>query len=139
MPLLASDRNTNLIIGSRMHRETRIDPPLPLSRRIAEYILNLYMRRLFRSHIKDFFLGFQCFSEEAAERIFSLTRSDSWSAAGEAILLAERLNYRILEVPVTGAYATGSHFRMRDYLHWFRDTIRIWWRLKRQKYPLTNP
>ncbi len=136
LPHIAPDRGVDVVVGSRVFPETIIDPPLALSRRIAERMVNAFTKRLFHSEIRDFLLGFQCYSADAAEAIFGLTRAVSWSYAAESLILAERSGYRVLEVAVVGGHAPGSHFTFPVYLRWLAETGRIWWWLRRGKYQI---
>lgn len=138
MPYFSPEHNMQIVIASRSVKGAVIDPPLPLVRRIFERLINRFIRTIAKSKIKDFQIGFQCFGEEAAEKIFSLTKLVSWSYAPEALLLGERLGFRVEEIPVLGSHLDGSHFKLRNYLQILWETIKIRWWLKRNKYHLKS-
>ncbi len=134
MPYFTPEHGFDIVIASRGVKGSKIAPPMPLLRRICEWVLNLKIRLILNSKVKDFLLGFHCFSGESAEKIFSLVRLTSWSYAVESLVLGEKLGFKIKEIPIAASYDAGSRFRMGNYLQIIWETIKIWWWLKRKRY-----
>ena len=80
--------------------------------------------------VPDFTCGFKCFEQAAARRIFALQRLTGWGFDAEILFIAQRLGYRIAQVPVTWADAGATRVRLgRDVLGSLREllTIRVGW------------
>ncbi len=125
----------DIIVGSRAVKYAKVRN-FPWSRKIIERGLNLWTRLIFRSKIKDLLIGFQCFSREAADKVFALTKTTGWTAGAEALLLGEKIGFKIKEIPIVAVHEPGSSFRTRDYLQILSETIKIRWWLTRGKYKL---
>lgn len=137
LPFCAAGSGYDIIIASRGFKETRFEPPLPFLRSFAEWFLSFLYSRVFSVPVKDFFLGFQCFSGESADKIFPLTKSHAWSHGAEALVLGNRMGFKVREIPVHAAYAAGSHFKSRYYYRMYWDLASIWLRFKNGKYAMT--
>lgn len=87
--------------------------------------------------VRDTQAGFKCFRYAAAQRLFSLAILDSIMFDVEIIYLAQRLGYRIAEVPVEWVNVAGSRMRfsLGHALTVLRDLLRIK-RLHRHLAPL---
>lgn len=129
-------KEADVLLASRGAKGTVFSPALPLFRRFAEWALNCATRLFFKTKVKDYFLGFHCFSGEAADAVFPSVRTSGWTAQPEAVVLALRHGFRVREVPVSAAFAPGSHFKAADYLQILLETFKIWWWFKRDKYGL---
>ncbi|HEY4475297.1 MAG TPA: glycosyltransferase [Candidatus Paceibacterota bacterium] len=137
MPILSNENNFGIVIASRAEKRTVFNPPPKSWRRISEAVVNYFTRKLLGSKVRDFLLGFQCFSSEAAEKIFSLIKLKSWSYSQEALVLGEKIGFNIKEIQVAGSRDDDGHFPPFGYLQMLLDAARIWWWLKRGKYELT--
>ena len=138
LPYLSLTHGYDVIIAARAEKGSKFEPKFSMIRRIIEWMLNRFARIFFHSQVKDFLLGFRCFSADAAERIFGGVKIGAWGGVLESIVLGERLHYRIKEIPVHIAHVTGSHFRLRYYLQIVWHAVRMRWWLSRGKYALTN-
>lgn len=82
--------------------------------------------------------GFKAFRSEAAKPLFAISRIEGFALDVEILLLAERLGYRVTEVPVQWHAVSGSHIRvLRDALAILRDSLRVRL-LYRRKLPLAS-
>lgn len=138
LPYLGLTHGYDIIIASRAEKGSKFEPKLPLGRRLAEWVLNRFTRLTLRSPIRDFLLGFRCFSAEAAGRIFQTARIGGWGGLAEGILLGERLGYRPKEIPARIAHIRGSHFKLRYYLQIAWGAVKIRWWLSRGKYKMDS-
>ena len=114
-------------IGSRRLSESVVERPF--KRWIATEVYNIMARVLLASKVHDHQCGFKAFKAEAAERLFSLQRRDDWSFDAEVLALAERLGYRIAEVPVRWAHVqeTSKVRPLRDGIR----SLRALWAIRR--------
>jgi dolichyl-phosphate beta-glucosyltransferase len=125
-----------VVICSRTHKESRLDPPQPWYRQIAGKIGNLIIQALVLPGIWDTQCGFKAFTAEAAERIFSISRINGWGFDVEVLALAKKLGYGIKEVPVHWVNDVRSTVKASAYLTTLLDTLKIRWWLWIDKYKI---
>jgi len=128
----------DVVIGSRAAKGAELDPPEPGYRQIAGKLGNLFIQALLLPGIWDTQCGFKAFTDEAAERIFTLSSIGGWGFDVEVLSLAKAMGYRIKEMPVHWVNDTRSHVRASAYLHVLLETITIRWRLWRHEYNLAS-
>ncbi len=117
-----------VVICSRAHKESKLDPAQPWFRQLPGKIGNLIIQILVLPGIWDTQCGFKAFSGEAAERIFRLSRIDGWGFDVEVLALAKKFNYRIKEVPVHWVNNLDSTVKASAYITTLLDTLKIrWW------------
>jgi dolichyl-phosphate beta-glucosyltransferase len=115
---------TPVAIGSRPLRESNLEIRQPWWRETAGRMFNAAVRALSVKGIRDTQCGFKLFSREAANEVFSRCRFDGFSYDFEALMIADRLGYKIAEVPIRWAHQEGSKVRLiRDGLRMLRDLI----------------
>lgn len=89
---------------------------------------NLLGRFLAFKEIRDTQCGFKAFRREAAGKLFALQKLKGFSFDAEIIFLAQRLGYRLKEVPVTWVNSPDSKVRIvQDSLQMLWDLFRIRW------------
>ena len=107
--LAVLDRDeADIVIGSRRHRESVIPRSQPLLRVVYGRIFNLCLRLLGATRFKDTQCGFKAFRREAARDVFSRLTLDGFGFDVEALALAEKAGYRIVDHPVEWSDAPGS-------------------------------
>lgn len=135
LPLVSGLEPPDIVLASRGVMGAKILPPLPLRRQVVESFLNAAARLILRLKAKDFQIGFHCYSAEAAEKIFSLAKLNSWGYGAEALALARRLGFKVAEAPFFASHTErGSHVNSRAYLQMFADLAKIRWWLWRRQY-----
>ena len=132
LPYLAPKDGADIAVASRYVKGTVMKPHLPLGRRMIEWTLNGWIRLLLRTNAKDFLIGFQCFSGEAAELLFPVSELRSWGYTAEMIALAEKTGFAVKEIPVFVSHKPGSHFLLRNYLQIFWQAIKVRLHLKKK-------
>lgn len=113
-PLL---QNHDIVIGSRI-KDTNHDTRKPWYRKIITVVGRKVIHYLLIKNIKDTQCGFKLFRREVAMEIAKRQTIDRFGFDVEILIMAQKLNYRIAEVPVLWIHSTGSRF------HPFWDTIR---------------
>ncbi len=122
------DEGYGVVICSRAHKESKLDPPQPIYRQIPGKIGNLIIQILVLPGVWDSQCGFKAFSAEAAEKIFKLSRIAGWGFDVEILALAKKFGFRIKEVPVHWVNDINSTVGMSAYITTLWDTVRIrWW------------
>jgi glycosyltransferase involved in cell wall biosynthesis len=126
-----------VVIGSRAMRGATLDPPESLFRQIAGKGLNLFIQLLLLPGLWDTQCGFKAFTDEAAERIFSISTISGWGFDVEVLALAHKMGYKIKEIPVHWVDDTRSHVHLSAGLQFLAEACKIRWRLWRKQYSLT--
>ncbi|MDP1718799.1 MAG: hypothetical protein Q8L24_00005, partial [bacterium] len=130
------DEGYEVVIGSRAVKGSKLNPPQSILKQLAGKLGNLFVQVFLLRGIWDSQCGFKCFSEEAAKRIFPITKLNGWSFDIEALALAKALGYQIKEMPIHWINDPHSHVRWTSYFQVLLDAATIKWRLWRKSYNL---
>jgi dolichyl-phosphate beta-glucosyltransferase len=128
------DDGYEIVIGSRSVRGSKMNPPQNIIKRLAGKLGNLFIQVLLLRGIWDTQCGFKCFSEEAAKRIFPLTKINRWGSDVETLALAKKLGYQIKEMPVYWVNDRRSHVGLSSYFQVLVETVKVKWWLWRKIY-----
>jgi dolichyl-phosphate beta-glucosyltransferase len=122
---LFHQRHCDLVIGSRRLGQYA-DQERSLGRLAAGGLVQLVRRALVLPVIRDTQCGFKGFRRDAARAIFEKTRVLSFAFDIEALFLARKLGYSIVEMPVTTTYRADSTFDVTKHLRpLLRDIVQI--------------
>lgn len=124
----------DVVICSRDLKESRMEPPQTLIKRILGNAGNLFVQLLLIRGIWDTQCGFKCFSESAAKEIFPLVRVERWGFDIEALALAKKLGYKIKQIPVLWVNDADSRVKPSAYIQTLIDAVKIRWWLWRDVY-----
>ena len=117
----------DVAVGSRYTTGAQIECPQPLSRRALGWLFRRVVRLFGVRRVSDTQCGFKMFRREAARKIFALQRIDGFAFDVEVLMLARRLGYRVVEVPIKWRESPGSTVRpIRDGLRMLADLCRAW-------------
>jgi dolichyl-phosphate beta-glucosyltransferase len=95
----------------------------------------MLVRFLLTPGIQDTQCGFKCFRAEAANDIFSRLTRMGFSFDVESLVIADRLGYRVTEIPVRWHYDSDSRVRLiRDSGAMVLDVITIYFKALRGDY-----
>jgi glycosyltransferase involved in cell wall biosynthesis len=125
-----------VVIGSRALKGAQLDPPEPFYRRVIGKSLNFLIQLFLLPGIWDTQCGFKAYTDEAAEKIFTISKTVGWGFDVETLALATRLGFRIKEIPVRWVNDTRSHVKFSGGLQFLAETSIIRWRLWRDGYHL---
>jgi dolichyl-phosphate beta-glucosyltransferase len=115
-----------VVIGSRALRESNIVTCQPWHRQIMGKTFNKIVRVLLVRGLKDTQCGFKMFTREAAKQVFPLQRIERFAFDVEVLFLAQRLGFRIYEMPVTWIDSPNTSVRMiRDSFSMFAALLQI--------------
>lgn len=118
-------------IGSRL-----LDPDgyagYTFFRKLTSRIYIIVLRLLAGFRHSDSQCGFKAWRGEAGRRVFALCETDGWAYDIEAILIAEKLGFRVAEMPVRVINHRESKVRpFRDAIRMTADVCRIKKRIRR--------
>ena len=122
------------VIGSRDVKGAKMSPPQRFYKRWLGDFGNLFIQSLLLPGIWDTQCGFKCFSDEATEKIFHLTKINGWGFDPEALVLAKALGYKIKEMPVFWVNDPHTHVRLLSYLQVLWEVVKVRWWLWRNSY-----
>jgi dolichyl-phosphate beta-glucosyltransferase len=120
------DDGFDVVIGSRALPESELRVHQPWLRERLGRAFNLVVRVLGVRDFADTQCGFKLFTRRAARDIFSQLKTERWAFDVEALLIAQKLKYKIREVPVVWVNAPGTKVNVvRDAAGTLGDLIGI--------------
>jgi glycosyltransferase involved in cell wall biosynthesis len=111
-PLIDSliDSEYDVAIGSRLKRGSQVQRGL--KREVISRIYNAMIKLMFWNQVSDAQCGFKAVTRRAVRDIVPLIKDQAWFFDSELLLLAERMGYRVFEVPVKWADDPDSRVRI---------------------------
>lgn len=126
LPLMK--KNKDIIIGSRNPLDTK-ESELIIRQAYWKIFLgkagNFLMRILFKTKIHDTQCGFKIFSKEANKKIFSKLTINRWLFDFEALVLAQKYNYKINIIPIKWFNNENSSVRLKGYFISLLELLKI--------------
>lgn len=120
------EKGQDIVIGSRALPGAKIEIHQNCMREVMGKIFNVIARACTFQGIRDSQCGFKCFKREAAQKLFGIQKLDGFSFDVEIVFLAQKLGYRILELPVLWRNSAQSRVRVfYDPLRMFLDVLKI--------------
>ncbi len=93
------------------------------------------IKTLFHTKISDAQCGFKAITKKAAGRLLPLVEDNEWLMDTELLVIAERLGYRIFDLPVRWTEDTDSRVKIgRDALEAISGLLRLRRNLARSEY-----
>lgn len=127
--LAALDAGADVAVGSRLIPDPTVQRRRTRGRGLLGRTFAAIARRMLALPVRDTQCGFKMFRHEAARRLFHLAREDRYLVDVEILALAQRLGYRLAEVPINWEDRPGSRIRL------WRDPPRMLaglWRVRRR-------
>jgi dolichyl-phosphate beta-glucosyltransferase len=122
----AAHPEIDVLIGNRQHARSQITLAQSWLRRSMGVTFNRVLRLCGVAPLHDTQCGFKAFRHAPAQAIFSRQKLDGFAFDVEVLLLAERLGYKIEDLPVEWINSPESRVRMvRDSLQMLRDSLRV--------------
>lgn len=134
-PLL--EKNYDVVMGTRDSRDDKDAKQAvsqPVWKRLLGDIGNIGIQVLVVWGIWDTQCGFKAFSRKAAEDIFKRCKINRWAFDVEALALARKLGYKIGIVPIYWINSPESKVKLKGYIRFFKELLRIKWNLITKKY-----
>ncbi|MGN0151837.1 MAG: glycosyltransferase family 2 protein [Wujia sp.] len=119
--------DADIAIGSKMHRDSKLD--YPLSRKIISTGYYLILKLLFKLNLKDTQTGIKLFKGNVIKSICENLSTNGFAFDIEILATASKMGCKILELPITLKYSRHgkekSKVSLKQIFCVFRDTIRI--------------
>jgi glycosyltransferase involved in cell wall biosynthesis len=128
------DGNAEVAIGSRALDRSLIGVHQPGFRETAGKLFNAVMQIFIGLHIRDTQCGFKLFRSDVAQAVFERQQIERFGFDVEALFVAQRLGYRIAEIPVRWNHVEGSKVGMLNGAQSFLDLAKIRWSQLAGKY-----
>lgn len=120
------ETSAKIAIGSRYLHDSNIQIKQPTYRIIIGRVGNFLIQLFLIDGIKDTQCGFKLFENHAAKKIFSFQKVKRFAFDMEALVIANNMDYKIVEVPVSWFNSPESRVRpIRDSLRTLRDLVYI--------------
>ncbi|OYT33259.1 dolichol-P-glucose synthetase [Archaeoglobales archaeon ex4484_92] len=116
----------DIAIGSRLSRGSKVERSI--KRDLASKIYNLLVRILLGSRIQDHQCGFKAFKKDIILDICKNVKDNHWFWDTEVLILAQKLGYKIKEIPVEWRQRGRSskvEFK-KDVVYMFSQILRLW-------------
>jgi len=99
-PLMDSliDSEYDVAIGSRLKKGAQVERGL--KREFISRTYNLIIKLMFRNKFSDAQCGFKAVTSRVVRDVVPLIKDQAWFFDSELLLLAERMGYKVFEVPV---------------------------------------
>jgi hypothetical protein len=81
------------------------------------------------SNVFDHQCGFKAFNKERILPLLPAIRSNHWFWDTEILVRAQRLDYRIIELPVRWRAGKGTTVRAKDIVEMGSAILRLWWQI----------
>jgi len=128
-------QNYDLIIGSKKKPGSIARIPRGFIRNFVGYGHSLIASLLLGVYIWDFQGGFKLFSKKFIKNVFPSLKQSRWGLDMEVIYLANKLGYRIREIPVVWSHQDKESKvkLLRDIFRSLKDMIEIRFNLQKPK------
>jgi dolichyl-phosphate beta-glucosyltransferase len=127
----AIEAGADVAIGSRLADTDDVRCNRTWTRGLAGRVFAALARRCLRVGVRDTQCGFKMFLHDAGRKLFSLSRETGYLLDLELLALADRLDYRVEEVPVNWQEVPGGHMNIvRDSVSMFLGLLRLRSRLR---------
>jgi hypothetical protein len=105
-----AENGYDVAIGSRLHPRSEVRRSL--KRRTLTRGYNILIKAMLRTRFSDAQCGFKAISREVAERVLPRIQNNNWFFDTELLILAEKMSYRIKDVPVRWIEDTDTRVKI---------------------------
>lgn len=115
------------VIGSKMHKDSKVDYPLP--RRIMSICYFIMLKLLFRLNVKDTQTGVKLFDAKELNKIITQVRTSGFAYDIEILALINQNKGRIEEMPIELVFrreCAWGRIKFSDIIGVAKDTFKIW-------------
>ncbi len=125
---IMKSQNSDIVIGSKQHPESKLD--YPLTRKIMSYGYYLMLKLMFHLDVHDTQTGIKLFRSSVIKPIAKNLTTDGYAFDIEILVAANRQGCHITEAPIELHYSRddandGRRIKMKDIIKVFHDTIAI--------------
>jgi len=120
--------------GTRLARKSKVDRSLKRTALSRGY--NLIIKATLFTRFSDAQCGFKAIGKEVAQKVLPLIENNNWFFDTELLVLAEKMGYRIKDVPVRWAEDKGTTVKIGSTV---TEDLRGLWRMRKQHKWRNNP
>jgi dolichyl-phosphate beta-glucosyltransferase len=118
--------DVDVLVGNRQHAASRIVKEQAWLRRTMGQTFNRLLRACAGVTLRDTQCGFKAFRRKAARAVFERQTLDGFAFDVEVLLLAERLGFRVEDLPVQWLNSPESRVRLvADSARMLWDAVRV--------------
>lgn len=127
--------DADIAIGSKMHKDSKLD--YPLTRKIISVGYFIILKMLFKLNLKDTQTGIKLFKSDVIKPICEDVTTEGFAFDIEILATAAKQGYKILELPITLKYSrndgTKSKVSLKQIKNVFSDTLQVKKKLKNKR------
>jgi glycosyltransferase involved in cell wall biosynthesis len=105
-----AEKGYDIAIGSRLASRSKVTRSL--KRTVLTRGYNAIIKAMFFTRFSDAQCGFKAVSREAAQRLLPLIENNNWFFDTEMLILAEKMGYRVYDVPVEWVEDTDTRVKI---------------------------
>lgn len=125
----------DVIIGSRDLKESKIQKHQPRWKELMGDAGNIFIQFMMGLRgIEDTQCGFKVLSDKAVMDIVPQMKVDRWGGDFEMLMLAKKMDYKIVEIPVEWVDAGQSLVGIRGYFKTLEELFQVKWRMMTGQY-----
>ena len=114
--------------GSRLARKSKVDRSL--KRTVLSRGYNLIIKAMLQTRFSDAQCGFKAISRDVAQKVLPLVQDNNWFFDTELLILAEKMGYRIKDVPVRWIEDRDTRVKIGATI---TEDLRGLWRMRRER------
>jgi glycosyltransferase involved in cell wall biosynthesis len=123
-----NQQNADIVIGSKMHKDSRLD--YPFTRKVMSFGYYVMLRLMFHLKLKDTQTGIKLFRAPVIQAIMQEVETDGFSFDIEILAIAAAEGYKIIEMPVELKFSrqdgsSKSKISIKQIFGMIADTFRI--------------
>lgn len=133
------EKGAEVVIGSRDMKESKIKKHQPKWKEFLGDFGNLLIQIGTGLYgMKDTQCGFKAFQEKVIKDVIPRTTVDRWGLDFEILMIANKLGYKIVEVPVNWIDKGDSAVGISGYISTFKDLFYVRWNYIKGVYRLNR-
>jgi len=105
-----AEKGYDIAIGSRLASRSKVTRSF--KRTVLTRGYNAIIKAMFFTRFSDAQCGFKAVSREAAQRLLPLIENNNWFFDTEMLILAEKMGYRVYDVPVEWVEDTDTRVKI---------------------------
>jgi len=131
---LMEEKNADVVIGSKMHKDSRVN--YPFLRKVYSWGYYLFLLLLFRLNTKDTQTGLKLFKAEVVKPAMRQILVKRFAFDIEVLSIINRRGYRIVSAPIDVVFRRVSFGRIKwaDIRNMVVDTLAVFYRLYILRY-----
>lgn len=114
--------------GTRLHHNSKVDRSLKRTTLSRGY--NFIIKAMLFTRFSDAQCGFKAISREVAQKVLPLIQDNNWFFDTELLVLAEKMGYRIKDVPVRWIEDRDTRVKIGSTI---TEDLRGLWRMRRER------